>query len=98
MPSYSAYSSPPSSNQNPSFYRITRYFLFFFFLVDPSCVYKETEGDIQRNTSSKALFFRRDTFEKRVHKHLPGETNPVSSMRRRGVYAQRSIAIRGRSF
>lgn len=31
MPSYSAYSSPPSSNQNPSFYRITRYFLFFFF-------------------------------------------------------------------
>lgn len=71
---------------------------FFFFLVDPSCVYKETEGDIQRNTSSKALFFRRDTFEKRVHKHLPGETNPVSSMRRRGVYAQRSIAIRGRSF
>lgn len=48
-----------SSKQNPSFYRITR-FSFFFpsppFLVDPPYVYKETEGDIQRN--KRALLYR----------------------------------------
>lgn len=44
MPSYSAYSSPPSSNQNPSFYRITRYFLFFFpLLTHPACTKKQKE-------------------------------------------------------
>lgn len=80
------------------------FFFFLFFLVDPPRVCRETEGDIQRNTrfctsTKKALFFfRRDTFEKRVHKHLPGERNPVSSMRRRLYAQQRSIVIRGRSF
>lgn len=51
------------SSSSSFFYRITRYFLsfFFFFLVDPPCVCRETEGDIQRNTrfctSTKKVFF-----------------------------------------
>lgn len=76
-------------------------FSFFFF---PRCAEKQKEifkgirAFVQVRKKFSLFFFRRDTFEKRVHKHLPGERNPVSSMRRRLYAQQRSIVIRGRSF
>lgn len=73
-------------------------FSFFFpLLTHPACTKKQKEifkGIRARKLYSSAAIPSKNI----VHKHLPGETNPVSSMRRRGVYAQRSIAIRGRSF
>lgn len=79
---------------------IFSFFLFFF----PRCAEKQKEifkgirAFVQVRKKFSLFFFRRDTFEKRVHKHLPGERNPVSSMRRRLYAQQRSIVIRGRSF
>lgn len=84
---------------------IFSFFLFFFSsLTHPVCAEKQKEifkgirAFVQVRKKFSLFFFRRDTFEKRVHKHLPGERNPVSSMRRRLYAQQRSIVIRGRSF